>query len=234
MGSGTDFAITAFNGNHTHEIGGHTHSIPAHTHSIAAHSHAISAHTHAVQEHTHAIAGHTHLISTHTHLISSHTHAISNHDHSIPAHSHSISAHTHTVAAHTHSIAAHTHSIAQHTHSLSQHVHSLNNHTHSLQDAIIALYGIFREEAANTFALSDLEYRVNTGDWTGLETSTDVGDGWRRLDITTQVQNSVTLRPVQTNNTLQIRRKTAGATEKTGQIDAQLSVRNIIQSVALL
>lgn len=96
------------------------------------------------------------------------------------------------------------------------------------------MYGIFREAGANTFDLADLEYRVNSGSWAGLETSTDVSDGWRRLDITSAVQNSTTLRPVQTNNVLEVRRKTAGATDKTAQLDVQLSVRNVIQAVALV
>lgn len=231
-------------GSHTHEITSHTHTIEAHnhtitshTHTIASHTHTISAHTHTISSHDHTITSHTHTISAHTHTISSHTHTIAAHDHTIASHNHTVAAHTHTIAAHdhtiaahTHTISAHTHTITAHTHSMSSHTHSLNNHTHDLSESITAIYGIFREDALNTYALTDLDYQVNGGGWLNCEDdAVDAGDGWWQIDITALVMSSTTFRPNQANNILEIRSLTTG---KTATIDAQLSVRNIIQAVA--
>lgn len=216
---------------HTHTVAAHTHSLATHTHSMPSHTHFISEHTHALTAHTHTTAAHTHTTAAHTHTTAAHTHTTAAHTHTVAAHTHTIAAHTHTVPSHTHTTAAHTHTTATHTHSLSDHTHSLNNHTHSLAEAIVALYGIFREEAANTFALADLEYQVNNSSWFGLETSANVGDGWRQLDITAAVQNANNFRPLQSSNVLRIRRKSSGATEKTAQIDAQLCIDNTIQAI---
>jgi len=99
-----------------------------------------------------------------------------------------------------------------------------------------ALYGVFREAGANTFDITDLEYRVNgEATWHALSTAvTSLGDNWFRLDLT-EVLYDATFVPIQSNNLLEFRRKTAGSygTRKSCMIDGQLLVRNIIQSVSL-
>ena len=217
-------------GSHTHSIDLHTHAISSHTHPIASHTHTISTHTHTISSHNHTIAAHTHTIAAHSHTQAAHTHNISGHTHTVAAHTHTVAVHTHTIAAHTHTVSAHTHTITAHTHSLSQHTHTLNNHTHDLSDSITAIYGIFREDGANTYALTDLDYRVNGGSWLNCEDdAVDAGDGWYQIDITSLVQNSTTFRPTAANNLLEIRSLTV---DKTATIDAQLSVRNTIQAIA--
>lgn len=103
--------------------------------------------------------------------------------------------------------------------------------TVDISSALTAEYGIFREDAGNTFAITDLEYSVNGGSWADLSGATSLGSSWYQLDITSLVQNSTTFRPLQESNTLDIRKK-SGAASKTASIDALLSVRNIIQTIA--
>lgn len=195
------------------------------------HLHAFNVNTHY---HTLSPAD---IIHQHTISMSLHTHTVS-----IAAHTHtvSIAAHTHTVtvAAHTHSVtvASHTHSttLSDHTHTISiaAHTHSITiaAHTHTVSPVITTVYGIFRESAPNTYALTDLDYQVNSGGWLNCEDdAVSAGDGWYQIDITSLVQNSTTFRPTAANNLLEIRSLTA---DKTATIDAQLSVRNTIQAIA--
>jgi len=177
----------------------------------------------------------------HTHSVNMGTHW---HKQSPHAHSHSVtlSAHTHTVtiAAHTHTvdIAAHTHSVtlADHTHAITiaAHTHTVTvaAHTHTVSPVITMVYGIFRETAPNTYAITDLDYQVNSGGWLNCEDdAVSAGSGWYQIDITSLVQNSTTFRPLQASNLLEIRSLTLS---KTATIDAQLSVRNTIQAIAYL
>jgi hypothetical protein len=195
---------TTVESEHTHNIV-HTHNI-GHTHGTG-HTHGI-AHDHGIA-HTHGI-GHTHGIS-HTHGID-HTHGY---------------AHTHGTA-HTHGI-AHTHGTA-HTHGI-DHTHTIT-HTHTFTPVVDTVYGIYRESALNTYAITDLEYRVNAGSWADLSGATSLGGGWYRLGITASVYSSTTFRPLQERNTLQIRRKSAAVADKTVTVDAQLFIRQTIQAVA--
>jgi hypothetical protein len=111
-----------------------------------------------------------------------------------------------------------------------------STHTHTVTPTMSALYGVFREAGANTFNISDLEYRVNgTVGWSDLAANTtSLGGNWFRLDLTAALYDA-TFVPRQSNNLLEFRRKTAGsfATRKSCMIDGQLLVRNIIQSVSL-
>lgn len=68
---------------HTHSISAHTHTVTAHTHSIAAHTHSVSAHSHSLDAHTHSISSHTHTIDAHTHSLAQHTHTLSDHAHDL-------------------------------------------------------------------------------------------------------------------------------------------------------
>jgi hypothetical protein len=113
---------------------------------------------------------------------------------------------------------------------MSNHTHSLNNHTHDLSESITAIYGIFREVAGNTYDIADLEYRINSLAWQNLDTATSFPGDWYELDLTSQlISTSIIGRPNQANNVLEIRAKTSG---KTVIVDAQLTVRNIIQAIA--
>ena len=97
-------------------------------------------------------------------------------------------------------------------------------------------YGVFRDSPSNVFALGDLEYSLDGIAWyyfiPGVNGYTSLGGGWNRVDLTALLQNSTTLRPLASNNLLQIRRKATGTAGKMCTIDAQLSVRTIIQAIA--
>jgi len=125
---------------------------------------------------------------------SSHSHTVT-----VPNHTHSV-----TIAAHDHTvtIAAHTHTvtIAAHTHTV-----TIADHTHSVTPSITTVYGIFRETSANTLTLNNLQYQINSGGWASVADSSDAGDGWLQLDLSADVVDATTLRPVQTNNSLEIR-----------------------------
>jgi hypothetical protein len=101
--------------------------------------------------------------------------------------------------------------VAAHTHGLSQHTHSLSDHLHDISNSITTVYGIFREDASNTFAIGELEYRVNSGAWADLNGAEDQGSGWYFLDITDSVMDPDTFRPLLTNNTMNVRAKSGAA-----------------------
>jgi hypothetical protein len=111
------------------------------------------------------------------------------------------------------------------------------SHTHTVTPTITTTYGIYRDSAGNTFAVTDLEYSLDGSTWynfsVGVNGYTTLGDGWTRVDLTALLQDSTTLRPTSANNLLRIRRKSTGATGKMATIDAQMNVRTIIQAVAL-
>jgi hypothetical protein len=112
------------------------------------------------------------------------------------------------------------------------HDHSVTiaDHSHDVTPTINTEYGIFRETSGNTYGIADLEYRINNLAWQNLSTATSLPGDWYELDLTSQlVSTSIIGRPNQANNVLEIRAKTAG---KTVTVDAQLTVRNIIQAIA--
>lgn len=106
------------------------------------------------------------------------------------------------------------------------------NHTHNVTPRLN--YGVYEASTSVTYVIGDLEYRVNGGSWRALATyASDLGDGWYRLDLTADVSDADTFRPLQVGNTLQVRRKTSGSFGSRAhcQVDALLQVRNVIQSV---
>jgi hypothetical protein len=112
------------------------------------------------------------------------------------------------------------------------------SHTHDLTAVITAVYGIYRDDSGNLFDLEDdLEYSIDGSAWyswaVAVNGYTTLGDGWVRVDLTDLLTDSVTYRPNQSNNSVRIRRKTAGATGKAAMINAQINLRTIIQAVAL-
>lgn len=113
-----------------------------------------------------------------------------------------------------------------HTHTV-----TIAAHTHTVTPILTTVYGIFREEAANTYTLAQLEYQVNSEGWADLSTATEISAPWYQIDITDDVINADTLRQATDNNQIEIRAK-AGAPAKTVTIEAQLSIRNTIQAIA--
>jgi len=114
-----------------------------------------------------------------------------------------------------------------HTHNVSipNHTHTTPNHTHSLTPNITMQYGLFEESGANTLALTDLIIKLNSS--VDLRTSVlDVGNGWYELDITSVLTDAV-FRPAQENNEIAI----TTATAKTARIEAQITIRGVVQAV---
>jgi hypothetical protein len=116
---------------------------------------------------------------------------------------------------------AHTHSV-----SIPNHTHTTPNHTHDLTPNISMEHGIFEESSGNTLVLSNLVIKLNGG--SDLRTSVvDIGGGWYELDITTALVDAA-FRPSQENNEVAI----TTATAKTARIEAQITIRGVVQAVA--
>lgn len=88
-------------------------------------------------------------------------------------------------------------------------------HGHTVDLAVTMEYGIYRESAANTFNLADLEYQVNGGAWAALTGATSLGDGWYRLELTAALCDTVTFTPNQLSNRISVRSAVAAASEET-------------------
>ena len=133
-----------------------------------------------------------------------------------------------TPSSHLHGITSHTHdtNIPAHTHSTPNHSHATPDHTHDLTPNISMVYGIFEESAGNTLALANLIIKLNGG--ADLNSSVvDIGNGWYELDITDPLTDAV-FRPSQTNNEIAV----TTATAKTARLEAQLTIRGVVQAVA--
>jgi hypothetical protein len=107
-----------------------------------------------------------------------------------------------------------------HTHSV-----SVPAHTHDLTPVITTAYGIFEETSGNTLALANLVIKLNGGSDLAAGV-TDIGNGWYELDITDELVDAV-FRPAQENNVIEI----STATAKSARIEAQLTVRAVVQAV---
>lgn len=124
----------------------------------------------------------------------------------------------------------HYHSVGStlHTHDVTvpAHSHTTPDHTHSLTPQITMQYGIFEESAGNTLAKANLVIKLNGG--SDLNSSVvDIGNGWYALDITDALTDAA-FRPGQENNEIAI----TTATAKTARIEAQITVRGVVQAVA--
>lgn len=125
--------------------------------------------------------------------------------------------HAHTVNDHTHDV-----SIPSHTHDV-----SVPAHTHTVTPTINTVYGIFEETSGNTLALADLVIKLNGGaDLASLVE--DIGNGWYALDLTSGLVSAI-FRPNQENNEVVISTATA---DKTARIEAQLTIRGVVQAIA--
>jgi len=117
---------------------------------------------------------------------------------------------------------------SSHNHTISAHTHDVEipDHTHDLTPNISMEYGIFEESGANTLVLANLVIKLNGG--ADLNASVDdIGNGWYELDITTDLVDAV-FRPTQENNEIVI----STATAKTARIEAQITIRGVVQAVA--
>lgn len=100
-------------------------------------------------------------------------------------------------------------------------------HTHDFTPSLTMAYGIFEEVSGNTLGLGDLAIKLNGGsDLAG--SVTDIGNGWKELDITPGLVSSI-FRPVHENNEIVISTATV---DKTARIEAQLTIRGVVQAVA--
>jgi hypothetical protein len=115
----------------------------------------------------------------------------------------------------------HNHTIPDHSHSF-----SVSAHTHTVTPTITTAYGIYEESSGNTLALSDLVIKLNGGSDLRSQV-TDIGSGWYELDISDELVDAV-FRPAQENNVVTISTSVA----KTARIEAQLTVRGVVQAVA--
>lgn len=115
---------------------------------------------------------------------------------------------------------AHTHDIA-HTHNV--------EHTHEVTPDIDTAVGIFREEAANTYGINDLQYQINGGGWAALSGATLITSSTYELDITADLVDGSN-RPDQENNLIEVRHDGGGGA-KTVMLDVLLAIRTKIQSI---
>jgi hypothetical protein len=121
---------------------------------------------------------------------------------------------------------SHTISIGSHTHSVGDHTHTTPDHTHDLEPEILMVYGLFEESLADTLVLANLSIQLNNG--ADLLTSVlDIGSGWYELDLTDELTDEV-FRPAQENNEIAITTVIA----KTARIEAQITIRGVVQAVA--
>jgi hypothetical protein len=121
----------------------------------------------------------------------------------------------------------HTHPvyIPNHTHSVPAHTHSTPDHTHYFTPAISVTYGIYEESGANTLALADLVIKLNGG--ADLRSAVvDIGGGWYELDFSDDLVDAA-FRPTQESNTIDI----TSAVAKTARIEAQITIRGVVQAV---
>lgn len=122
----------------------------------------------------------------------------------------------------------HTHNttVPSHTHTTPDHSHHTPDHTHSLTPNISMVYGIYEESGANTLVLANLIIKLNGGADL-IASVVDISNGWYELDITDGLTDAV-FRPAQENNEIAI----TTATAKTARIEAQLTIRGVVQAVA--
>lgn len=117
----------------------------------------------------------------------------------------------------------HNHDIAAHTHDV-----SVPAHTHTVTAAVSMVYGIYQESLSNTLELTDLVITLNGGS-NLLSQVVDIGGGWYQIDLTTALVDSV-YRPSRESNEIAI----STAVAKTARIEAQLTIRGVVQAIAYL
>lgn len=109
--------------------------------------------------------------------------------------------------------------------------------TVDLSAAITAAYGVFDEDAGNTYGAGDLEWKTaDDVSWTAVDTVADAvsgATGWYQVDITGRVSDTSTFRPTRAANNIQFRVKSASYADKSVQMTVQIERRTSIQSIAV-
>ena len=112
-----------------------------------------------------------------------------------------------------------------------------DTHIHALDLVIVPDYGVFDEDAGNTYGAGDLEWK--TADdvrWTAVDTVADAVSGatnWYQVDITARVSDTGTFRPTRAANHIEFRIKSASYADKSVQMTVQIERRTSIQSIAV-
>lgn len=106
--------------------------------------------------------------------------------------------------------------------------------TIDLSNAISAVYGIFEDPTA-PHEVGDLRWTVNAVGVSGNPTA--IVGGWFEFDITNLVINPLNSRPITQANTVEVAvafPETTAALQKRVRVTAQIEIRNIIQSIAVV
>jgi hypothetical protein len=136
------------------------------------------------------------------------------HDVTVPNHTHDV-----TVPNHTHDV-----TIDAHTHDV-----TIDAHTHDVTAAISAEYGIYEDPDA-PYGVADLAWEIN-GDAIS-DTPTSIGGGWYAFDLTADVSQATTFRPLSSDNTLAVAVGTPD--DKRVRVTVQIEIRTVIQSIAVV
>jgi hypothetical protein len=88
-------------------------------------------------------------------------------------------------------------------------------HDHTVDVNVTMEYGIFRDSSANTFAVADLEYQINSGAWAALTGATSLGDGWYRIALTDALVDLNTFYPLNKSNKVTVRAAAISAATET-------------------
>lgn len=118
--------------------------------------------------------------------------------------------------------ANHEHAIAAHSHSV-----SIPAHSHDVVANVSMEYGIFEESAGNTLAVADLVIKLNGGGNLSDQVES-LGGGWYAIELLENGLVDAVYRPTQENNEVII---TTAVAEKTARIEAQLTLRGVVQAV---
>lgn len=122
-----------------------------------------------------------------------------------------------------------------HTHDNPDHAHNTPDHEHTFTPTIDTAYGVFDESGGNTYVATDLEYNVNGGSYTAVDSGDEVAgaSGWYQIDITTEVMDADNFQPIQAANTVAFRVKAASEADKSAQLTVQIERRTSVQSIAV-
>ncbi|MBK8772667.1 MAG: hypothetical protein IPM06_19880 [Rhizobiales bacterium] len=115
--------------------------------------------------------------------------------------------------------------MTDHTHTGPSHTHTGPSHVHAAP-AITVTHGTWVESlSGNVSLIGDLSWRLNGGAW--LTAYTSLGSGWYRVDLAAFLDAQK--RPTTELNTVEFRTTGAG---RACMLNAQITIRNIIQAVA--
>lgn len=129
-----------------------------------------------------------------------------------------------TLSDHDHSL-----TLSDHTHGL-----TLSDHTHSVTPSISSAYGVYESGTTPySFGSSEYEIRINSNTWRDDYSAISGASGWYEIDLTSEVAG-LALRPKQAANLIEIRVKSAAQTGGHAQLTAQLLMRTVVQSVAVV